>query len=39
VRRGSIDRVRCGRGSDTVRAGRRDRVAADCERVLIRGRQ
>ena len=39
VRRGSIDRVRCGRGSDTVRAGRRDRVAADCEDVRIRGRQ
>jgi hypothetical protein len=39
VRRGSIDRVRCGHGSDTVRAGRRDRVSADCENVLIRGRQ
>jgi hypothetical protein len=39
VRRGSIDRVRCGRGSDTVIAGRRDRVAADCEDVRRRGRQ
>lgn len=39
VRRGSVDRVRCGSGSDTVRAGRRDRVAADCERVFFRGRQ
>ena len=39
VRRGSVDRVRCGRGSDTVRAGRRDRVAADCEVVVRRGRQ
>jgi hypothetical protein len=39
VRRGSVDRVRCGRGSDTVRAGRRDRVAADCEVVHRRGRQ
>lgn len=39
VRRGSVDRVRCGRGSDTVRAGRRDRVARDCEVVRRRGRQ
>jgi hypothetical protein len=39
VRRGSIDRVRCGQGSDTVRAGRRDRIGADCEHVHIRGRQ
>ena len=39
VRRGSVDRVRCGQGSDTVRAGRRDRVAADCEVVHRRGRQ
>lgn len=39
VRRGSVDRVRCGRGNDTVRAGRRDNVAADCEVVLRRGRQ
>jgi hypothetical protein len=39
VRRGSVDRVRCGAGSDTVRAGRRDRVARDCEVVLRRGRQ
>jgi uncharacterized protein DUF4430/hemolysin type calcium-binding protein len=39
VRRGSLDRVRCGRGNDTVRAGRRDRVAADCEHVHVRGRQ
>ena len=39
VRRGSVDRVRCGRGDDTVRAGRRDRIGADCEHVLRRGRQ
>jgi hypothetical protein len=39
VRRGSVDRVRCGRGKDTVLAGRRDRVAADCERVRVHGRQ
>ena len=38
VRRGSVDRVRCGAGSDAVRAGRRDRVAADCEHVSRRGR-
>lgn len=29
------DIVRCGRGRDTVRANREDRVARDCERVLI----
>jgi hypothetical protein len=39
VRRGSVDRVRCGRGKDTVFAGVRDRVASDCERVHTRGRQ
>jgi Ca2+-binding RTX toxin-like protein len=39
VRRGSVDRVRCGRGRDLVRAGARDRVARDCERVRVRGRQ
>jgi len=39
VRRGSVDRVRCGRGHDTVIAGLRDRVARDCERVRVRGRQ
>jgi Ca2+-binding RTX toxin-like protein len=39
VRRGSVDKVRCGRGHDTVFAGRRDRVAADCEQVHVRGRQ
>jgi hypothetical protein len=39
VRRGAVDRVRCGGGNDTVRAGRRDRVAADCENVSRRGRQ
>jgi hypothetical protein len=39
VRRGSVDRVRCGHGSDTVRAGRLDRVARDCEVVRVRGRQ
>ena len=39
VRRGNVDRVRCGRGSDTVLAGRRDKVARDCESVRYRGRQ
>jgi len=39
VRRGSVDKVRCGAGADTVRAGHRDRVAADCEHVSRRGRQ
>lgn len=39
VRRGSVDRVRCGAGTDTVRAGRRDRVGRDCEHVSRRGRQ
>jgi hypothetical protein len=39
VRRGSVDKVRCGGGNDAVRAGRRDRVAADCEHVSRRGRQ
>ena len=39
VRGGNVDRVRCGAGRDTVTAGRRDRVARDCERVLVRGRQ
>jgi len=39
VRRGSVDRVRCGSGRDTVLAGFRDRVASDCERVRVRGRQ
>ena len=39
VRGGSVDRVRCGVGSDTVIAGRRDRVARDCEVVRVRGRQ
>jgi Domain of unknown function (DUF4430)/RTX calcium-binding nonapeptide repeat (4 copies) len=39
VRRGSVDRVRCGGGNDTVRAGTGDRVAADCENVSRRGRQ
>jgi hypothetical protein len=39
VRRGAVDRVRCGRGRDLVLAGRRDRVAGDCERVRVRGRQ
>jgi hypothetical protein len=39
VRRGSIDRVRCGRGRDTVLAGARDRIARDCERVRVRGKQ
>src|SRR4051812_20876511 len=39
VRRGSVDRVHCGRGHDLVRAGRRDRVGRDCERVVRRGRQ
>jgi hypothetical protein len=39
VRRGAVDRVRCGRGRDTVLAGARDRVGRDCERVRVRGRQ
>jgi hypothetical protein len=39
VRRGSIDRVRCGRGRDIVRAGLLDRVAGDCEIVRVRGRR
>jgi hypothetical protein len=39
VRRGSVDRVRCGRGNDTVRAGRLDKVAHDCEHVRVRGRR
>jgi hypothetical protein len=39
VRRGAVDRVRCGRGRDLVFAGRRDKVAGDCERVRVRGRQ
>jgi hypothetical protein len=39
VRRGSVDRVRCGGGRDTVVAGARDGVARDCERVRVRGRQ
>ena len=39
VRRGNVDRVRCGSGRDVVRAGRRDRVARDCEVVRRRGRQ
>jgi hypothetical protein len=39
VRRGNVDKVRCGKGRDTVLAGRRDRIARDCERVLVRGRQ
>jgi subtilisin-like proprotein convertase family protein len=33
ARRGGNDRVRCGRGRDTVLANRRDRVARDCEMV------
>ncbi len=39
VRGGNVDRVRGGVGSDTVIAGRRDRVARDCEVVRVRGRQ
>jgi len=39
VRRGSVDTVRCGRGRDTVLAGRRDKVGRDCEVVRVRGRQ
>jgi Bacterial Ig domain/RTX calcium-binding nonapeptide repeat (4 copies) len=39
VRRGSIDTVDCGGGFDRVRAGRRDRVATDCESVRRRGRR
>jgi hypothetical protein len=30
---GQRDRIRCGRGSDRVRADRQDRVAGDCEVV------
>jgi hypothetical protein len=37
VRKGFRDRVRCGRGRDTVLAGARDRVARDCEVVRRRG--
>ncbi len=33
---GQPDRVSCGDGDDVVRADRRDRVAADCERVVRR---
>ncbi len=33
---GGFDRVKCGGGRDTVVAGRRDRIAADCERLKIR---
>jgi hypothetical protein len=39
VRRGNVDKVRCGAGRDTVIAGRRDKVARDCEVVRVRGRQ
>lgn len=38
VLRGARDLVRCGAGRDVVVAGRRDRVAADCEVVRRRGR-
>jgi glycerophosphoryl diester phosphodiesterase len=34
---GGRDRVSCGPGRDFVRADRRDRIAADCERVVRRG--
>ncbi|MCW3064974.1 MAG: calcium-binding protein [Solirubrobacterales bacterium] len=33
ARGGSLDRISCGAGRDTVRADRRDRVASDCEVV------
>jgi len=36
VRSGGIDSVSCGPGRDTAYADRRDRVAADCERVIRR---
>jgi Ca2+-binding RTX toxin-like protein len=32
----SRDAVRCGRGRDVVQADRKDRVARDCERVVVR---
>jgi Ca2+-binding RTX toxin-like protein len=32
------DRISCGGGRDKVRADARDRVASNCERVVIRGR-
>lgn len=38
VRGGGIDHVNCGPGVDLVRAGRLDRVAANCERVRRKGR-
>jgi hypothetical protein len=36
ARNAKVDRVRCGKGRDRVRADRRDRVADDCERVRRR---
>lgn len=33
ARGGSVDRISCGSGRDTVRADRGDHVASDCERV------
>ena len=36
ARDGKRDRISCGRGTDTVLADRRDRVARDCERVRRR---
>jgi len=35
ARGGGRDRVSCGGGRDRVRADRRDRIAGDCERVLV----
>ena len=36
VRGGGRDRVNCGAGEDRVKAGKRDRVAKNCERVKLR---
>jgi RTX calcium-binding nonapeptide repeat (4 copies) len=36
VRGGRLDRVFCGRGTDLVRASRKDHVASDCEEVRRR---
>jgi hypothetical protein len=36
VRGGGVDTVDCGRGRDRVLAGRRDRIARNCERVVRR---
>jgi Ca2+-binding RTX toxin-like protein len=38
ARNGAVDRIRCGRGFDRVRADRGDRVSRGCERVRRIGR-